>query len=143
MIDQQPELDFTMPERPDAHDIASLADFLFERGECWTTAREISATLKFSDRKIRSLASHSAGEILSGPGCPGYRHVSHSTPEDVAEIVARLRHQAKAMDERASKILKSFHSAPHRRVFTKPPSLPANPADSSQIQPEHRHDRNH
>jgi hypothetical protein len=119
MITEQSELNFTTPERPDAHDIASLADFLFERGQCWTTAREISAALKFSDRKIRSLASHSAGEILSGPGCPGYRHVSHSTPEDVAEIVARLRHQAKAMDDRASKILKSFHSAPHMRTFHK------------------------
>ena len=73
--------------------------------DAWTTAKIISEALGFSDRKIRALASESAGFILSGPGCPGYKHILDAT--------SKLEHQAKAMAERAGQIRSAYHKAAH------------------------------
>jgi hypothetical protein len=112
MIDQL-EMDFSA--KPPAHDdIERLALFLYDQGPIWTTAKDITKALNFTDRQIRKLASESHGLILSGPGCPGYRHVRRATPEEVQEVVARLRHQAHMMDQRCSAIHKAFHAHVHK-----------------------------
>jgi hypothetical protein len=109
----QLEMDFEA-KQPAADDIARLARFLYDQGAQWTTAKDITAALNFSDRKIRHLASESNGLILSGPGCPGYRHVRRATTEEVQEVVARLRHQAHVMDQRCSAIHQAFHAHVHQ-----------------------------
>lgn len=109
----QLEMDFET--KPPAHDdIERLALFLYDQGPVWTTAKDITKALHFTDRQIRKLASESNGLILSGPGCPGYRHVRRSTPEEVQEVVARLRHQAHMMDQRCSAIQRAFHLHVHK-----------------------------
>ena len=112
-MNAQIEMDFETA-KPAADDIARLANFLYAQGPTWTTAKDITKALDFTDRQIRKLASESNGLILSGPGCPGYRHVRRATPEEVQEVVARLRHQAHMMDQRCSAIHKAFHAHVHK-----------------------------
>ncbi|HTJ77982.1 MAG TPA: hypothetical protein VL357_03225 [Rariglobus sp.] len=52
-------------------EIQSLATWL--EGKEWCTARQIEEALGLDERKVRAIAEHSDGLILSGPGCPGYR----------------------------------------------------------------------
>jgi hypothetical protein len=112
-MNDQLQLDFEA--KPPAHDdIERLAIFLYDQGAKWTTAKQITEALGYADRQIRKLASESNGLILSGPGCPGYSHVRRATPEEVQEVVARLRHQAHMMDQRCSAIHKAFHAHVHK-----------------------------
>jgi hypothetical protein len=112
-MSNQLQLDFDA--KPPAHDdLERLAVFLYTQGAKWTTAKEITEALHFTDRHIRKLASESNGLILSGPGCPGYRHIRRATPEEVQEVVARLRHQAHVMDRRCSEIHRAFHAHVHQ-----------------------------
>jgi len=112
MIDQL-QLDFEA-KPPANDDIERLAVFLYAQGAKWTTAKEITEAMGYTDRQIRKLASESNGLILSGPGCPGYRHVRRATPEEVQEVVNRLRHQAHMMDQRCSAIHRAFHAHVHK-----------------------------
>jgi hypothetical protein len=112
-MSEQLQLDFET-KQPAHDDIERLALFLYAQGAIWTTAKDITNALGFTDRQIRKLASESNGLILSGPGCPGYRHVRRATPEEVQEVVARLRHQAHMMDQRCSAIHKAFHAHVHK-----------------------------
>jgi hypothetical protein len=109
----QLEMDFET-KQPAHDDIERLARFLYDQGTQWTTAKDITKALHFTDRQIRKLASESNGLILSGPGCPGYRHVRRSTPEEVQEVVARLRHQAHMMAKRCSAIHAAYHAHVHK-----------------------------
>jgi hypothetical protein len=114
-MNAQIEMDFETA-KPAADDIERLANFLYAQGPVWTTAKDITKALHFTDRQIRKLASESNGLILSGPGCPGYRHVRRATPEEVREVVARLRHQAHMMDRRCSAITDAYHAHVHKRA---------------------------
>ena len=107
----QLELSFRAPEQPDLEDVARLARWLYEAGSAWTTAKQITAALGLADRQIRHLASASGGVIISGPGCPGYKHARNCDPEEIATVAARLEHQAKLMATRAGQIRRNFHAA--------------------------------
>lgn len=109
----QLELDLRAPAPPDLAEVARLTGWLYEAGDRWCNAREISSQLGISDRQIRHLAAASRGLVVSGPGCPGYKHVRHCDPEEAKTVAGRLRHQAKLMDNRASEILRAFHEAAH------------------------------
>ena len=115
----QLDLNFTAVPNPSTAEIDRLVAYLYRRAEAWTTAKTITADLGISDRTIRALASASNGQILSGPGCPGYKHIRHSNPEEVQQVVARLRHQAHTMALRCADVLKSWHAAPHLPVTCK------------------------
>lgn len=90
--------------------IENLVAYLFQRGEQWTPAKQISADLGIEERKIRHYAEHSDNRIVSGPGCPGYRHARHTTPDQVREIINRLQSQGKRMIQRSIRIGKYVHS---------------------------------
>lgn len=107
----QLELSLDAPAPADLADVARIVGWLYESGDRWVPAREISSALDLSDRQIRHLAASSAGLIVSSPGSPGYKHVRHCDPDEVKAITARLEHQAKLMAERACSIRKAFHSA--------------------------------
>lgn len=107
----QLELPLQTPKPADLEEIARLARYLYEAGDSWHTARTISADLNLTDRKIRHLAASSGGLVVSGPGCPGYKHARHCDPDEIATVTARLRHQAKLMADRAGDIARTFHTS--------------------------------
>lgn len=110
MLDQA-SFDFSTPPAPPAADeVTRLVDHLQRAGETWLTAKQLAGALSLSDRKIRSLAEHSDGRVISGPGCPGYRHVDHCTLEILNEVSNRLASQARAMYRRSIRIRKLAHS---------------------------------
>jgi hypothetical protein len=74
------------------------------------TARQLSAGLDLSDRKIRQLAEASSGLIVSGPGSPGYCHLHHCPTEQLARIADTLRSQARSMLGRSIKLRRLAHT---------------------------------
>lgn len=106
----QASFDFTSPAAPAAGEVARLVSHLQRAGETWLTARQLAAALSLTDRKIRSLAEHSDGLIVSGPGCPGYRHLHHCSPVILDEVANRLKSQAKAMLRRSITIRRRAHA---------------------------------
>lgn len=107
----QLELPLHTPPPADLADVARLAGWLYQAGDAWLSAKTISAALGISDREIRHLATSSGGQIVSSPGSPGYKHVRHCDPEEVAAVTGRLEAQAKAMGARAREIRLAFHRA--------------------------------
>jgi hypothetical protein len=107
----QLELPLYEPSR-DLEEVARFVAWLYQAGDQWLVASKISAALGFTDRKIRQLAADSRGMVVSGPGCPGYKHVRHCDPEEIATVTARIERQAKAMGERACDIRRQFHRSP-------------------------------
>lgn len=92
----------------DPSEVAALCSWL--RGRGWKKAREIEAELGIEERKLRAMAEHSDGEILSGPGCPGYRLFDGETSLGDAERAAgRLRSQGEKMIRRALTISRRLH----------------------------------
>lgn len=94
---------------PAAREIERLVSHLDAAGDQWLTAAEIAKALGIGDRQVRLLAEHSQGRIVSAPGCPGYRHINHTTVEQIAEIRNRLASQAKAMMRRSILIGRMAH----------------------------------
>lgn len=108
----QLELALHAPPPADLADVARLTGWLYEAGDRWVPAREITAQLGLTDRTIRHLAASSSGLVVSSPGAPGYKHVRHCDPEEIATITTRLEHQARLMGDRARAIRAAFHRAP-------------------------------
>ena len=110
-MQQQLALPLPPETKPAADDVARLTSHLYALGDTWTSASSLSRSLGYSDRHIRALASASHGMILSGPGCPGYKHIRHSDPEEVSAVTARLEHQARLMSLRAGTLRRAWHAA--------------------------------
>jgi len=109
----QDEFDFTRKSVEMASEVESLCSFLHQRGAEWTTAKEIHEALGFNDRKVRVLKSHSRNRIVSGPGCPGYKHVRHCTVDEINEAAARRLSQIRAMGADYIGLRKLAHSLIH------------------------------
>ena len=78
----------------------------------WMTAKEIAALMthdNFQDREIRQIASESSN-VISGQ--KGYKHIAHSSAEEIDHAANWLESQAKKMSERACAIRRNAH-----RVF--------------------------
>lgn len=105
----QSEFDLSDPTPADFEEVAALLRFLAEQGESWTTAKDIKEQTGIDDRRLRHLAAISGGLVVSGPGCPGYRHVSKCPLETVKEAAARLDAQASKMTKRASDLRRTAH----------------------------------
>jgi hypothetical protein len=74
------------------------------------TARQLSAALDLTDRQIRKAAETSGNEIVSGPGSPGYCHITHCPPEKIAHIADTLRSQARHMLARSIRLRNTAHA---------------------------------
>lgn len=107
----QLELQLNAPTPADLAEVAQLASWLYNSGDRWISAKEITSSLGLGERQIRNLAASSGGIIVSSPGSPGYKHVRHCDPEEIKTITSRLEHQAKLMAQRAGAIRTAFHSA--------------------------------
>jgi len=83
---------------------------LLDGAKCWMTAKDIALTTngKALDRDIRVLASASKW-ILSGPGSPGYKHIKHSTPEEVNHFADATKSQGVNMLKRSIRMRKAAH----------------------------------
>lgn len=105
---EQASFDFTAPPAPAAGEVEYLVSFL-HRFPGFHTARQLSAALDLSDRKIRQLAEASDGIIISGPGSPGYCHIKHCSAEKLSHIADTLRSQARSMLARSIRIRRRAH----------------------------------
>lgn len=113
MTATQCDFDFTTKRMPTpaASEVDQLIDFLlWSSTKGWVNAKQIAAILGFNERKIRSLAQHSEGIIISGPGCPGYRHIDNCTCAQVREVSDRMKSQAKEMLRRSIRLKNLAHS---------------------------------
>lgn len=73
----------------------------------WHTAKELKVH-SFTDRALRELVEHSAGQILSFPGSPGYKLFELATIDEVDQSKALLN-QGRAMIRRFLRYKKRFH----------------------------------
>ena len=107
----QDTFDFTAPPSPvpSAGEVETLVSFL-SQNPGFHTAKVLSEFLNFTDRKIRQLAEASDGLIVSGPGSPGYIHITHCPAEKLAHIADTLRSQARSMLSRSIKLRKRAHT---------------------------------
>jgi len=96
MFDQG-TFDFTAKPAAPVGEVECLVAYLLKRGMQWTPASQILSDLGINDRKLRNLKSQSANRIISGPGCPGYRHINCCTLSDIHEAAERRHSQARAM----------------------------------------------
>jgi hypothetical protein len=80
----------------------------FLRGKGWMKAVEIAAAAGVSERKMRAIAEHSEGRILSGQA--GYRYLDQSVPiEEVDRAATWLESQGKKMLVRGAEIRRRYH----------------------------------
>jgi hypothetical protein len=87
-------------------EIAAMCGFLSGRG--WLRAAEIEAATGIGDRKMRVIAEHSDGRILSGQG--GYRLFDRTTPVEEADRAASwLESQGRKMLLRGASIRRRLH----------------------------------
>ena len=112
MINAQGEFEFTTPPAPPAGEIDRLCHYL-EGQRDWKTAKQIKADLGFNERKVRQLAEQSDNRIVSGPGCPGYRHFRHCTCEEITRAADKLLSQGRRMMRRAIRLKNLAHQAIH------------------------------
>jgi hypothetical protein len=86
---------------------------LLDQEKAWLKADELLVKLgeiptETNKRKIRKLASSSNGLIISGK--PGYKHIRHSTIEEIEHAANWLEHQAVEMGDRARAIRRMRHN---------------------------------
>ena len=99
MSDQQPELDFSRHTLVEDVLAARLLELMSALGDGeWHNARGLSE-LGFVDRELRVLVEHSAGQIFSYPGSPGYKLLASTTHEEFQRATALLN-QGKKMIHR-------------------------------------------
>jgi hypothetical protein len=97
------------PEKPSVAGLRELLHVLKSLGPVWTTAGQLAERLGLSDRTVRKLAEASEGQIVSAPGCPGYKHFDHCTAEEIARASDKLRSQARLMLKRSIRLRAKAH----------------------------------
>lgn len=95
------------PTTPDM-DAADLRAALCGRG--WVSAGQLAQDLGWTDRRVRAAAEAARGEILSGPGSPGYIVTREASADDREAIVRALRSQARRMIGRSLAISRVHHA---------------------------------
>jgi len=105
---QQAAFDFTAPPAPPVGEVECLLAYL-SANPGFHTAKQLTAALDLTDRKIRQLAEAADGLIVSGPGSPGYCHLYHCPAETIGHITATQISQAKHMIRRALRTRKRAH----------------------------------
>ena len=104
----QSELDITLPApEVTTGEVEQLVGFL--EGKGWLTAKQIAETTGIDDRRLRAITEHSAGRILSGPGCPGYRYFDKDALPHAEHAIACLESQATKMNKRAIIYRQRYH----------------------------------
>lgn len=90
----------------DPAEVEQMIRFLAGKG--WLRAAEIETATQCNDRKMRAIAQHSEGRILSGQ--QGYRLFDRTTPLEEADRAATwLESQAREMLRRGAAIRRVYH----------------------------------
>ncbi len=110
---EQASFDFTAKPAKPVGEVERLVSYIYNRGNQWTSARQILEDLGINDRKLRILKGKSANRIISGPGGPGYRHIKFSTIDNLNEAAARKHSQIRAMVADYISLKKLAHSMIH------------------------------
>lgn len=102
------QTDFFNPAHQAPESPSAWLEKLLRDANCWMTAGDIALTTfgRVNDRDIRKLASKNTNIIT---GQKGYRHIIHSTAEEIAHCANTLESQAHEMSERACGIRKRAH----------------------------------
>jgi hypothetical protein len=79
------------------------------RGRAWVTAKQLETELGLDDRKLRAIAEHSDGRVLSGPGSPGYCLFTRDTLTEADHCASLHESQARRQLARAAAIRRRFH----------------------------------
>ena len=109
-MNEQASFDFTAPPAPvPVGEVECLLAYL-SANPGFHTARQLTAALDFTDRKIRQLAEAADGLIVSGPGSPGYCHLYHCDSKTIGHIADTLRSQARNMLRRSIRIRVRAHN---------------------------------
>lgn len=88
--------------------IEEFCQLLRHRG--WMTVKRIQwHRPDWNERFIRLLANASKGRVLSHPGSAGYRLTIEASAEERERAIAKFRHQAVQMGERANDIAHVHH----------------------------------
>lgn len=84
---------------------------ILSEATAWMTAAEIAEALgdKYTDRKVRRVASAAAPQIVSFPGSPGYRLFNSCTVEEIDHCIATFRSQARDMTARSILYERAYH----------------------------------
>lgn len=91
--------------RTDESEVEALCEWL--RGRGWVSAQIIAANFRWSDRKIRALASASQGRIMSGQ--EGYKLTIEGHFDEVHRAAGWLISQGKDMIRRGISIRRRYH----------------------------------
>jgi hypothetical protein len=106
------QLDFadlpTATITPEQQHAVALLDAWLANNAGWHTAAEIGRDFGCTDRQVRAMAQLS-DNIISGPGSPGYMHISHANLDDVTHTCNALESQGKLMVERAIRRRRRAH----------------------------------
>jgi hypothetical protein len=116
MIDQACQMTLGLREKPCARDrarddAAFLVRTLEARPELrGVRAETLCAALEWTDRRLRGAAEASGGEVLSAPGCTGYRLARHTPVESYYTTErAHYRSQINLMTARLLAMDKAVH----------------------------------
>lgn len=104
----QPDL-FSPPPPPADAEVSALIKYLHDNPG-FHTRHQLAAALGLSERKVRQLAEHSEGYIMSAPGSPGYCHFDHCPIEIAARINESLISQGKLMIARGLRGKRLMHA---------------------------------
>lgn len=105
---EQASFDFSAPPSPAPGEVEILTAYL-RNHPGFHTAKQLAQALAYTDRQIRQIAEQSDGSIISGPGSPGYCHITHCDPETIGHIAETLRSQARRMIARSIRIKRRAH----------------------------------
>lgn len=73
----------------------------------WQTRKEIMAALEWTDRRCRAAGENSNGRIIFGQR--GFKHLDHSTPDEVRACINTLYSQSQKNATRAREIQRRYH----------------------------------
>lgn len=102
----QLEIDYTREPMVIQSEIDMVCELIASaqsNGCVWTPALYVMQELGYSERKVRAIAEHSQGRIVSGPGTPGYHLLDSPADFDSAldaerRLIAQIRKMAKRVN---------------------------------------------
>lgn len=88
MTAEQCAFDFTAPPPAEVGEVERLLNHL-SNNPGFHTRKELSAALGLSDRAIREIAEQNPELIVSGPGSPGYCHITEMLMSQGKKMIKR------------------------------------------------------
>lgn len=110
--DVQPDLPFRAKKRfgnapaSDPQDLCKFVAYLSATPD-WVSGATLFERYNWNERTIRALANAASPEVISGQ--LGYKHIQHSTEEEVHHFCSWMESQAKKMMARSLAVRRRAH----------------------------------